>query len=84
MIVSGWQGAWFGVIRNVTHGSVIVTNNVGVTIGDLGTLDSTEVATNTIGGNLICLHNSPPAQLGDSGGSPNVVAGLKLGECAGL
>jgi hypothetical protein len=84
VIVHGWQGAWFGFIRNVTHGSVIITGNVGVTIGDLGTLDSTEVTTNTIGGSLICLNNSPPAQIGDSGGLPNLVGGLKLGECAGL
>jgi hypothetical protein len=84
VIVAGWQGAWFGFIRNVTRGSVIIARDVGVTIGDLGTLDSTEVVTNTIGGNLICLHNSPVAQLGDSGGAPNVVGGHKIGECATL
>ncbi len=82
--VEGWQGAWFGFIRNYTRGYVAIKNDVGVTIGDLGTLDSTEIATNTIGGNLICSGNSPVAQIGDSGGTPNVVGGQKIGECAGL
>ena len=82
--VSGWQGAWFGFIRNITHGSVTVNRTVGVTIGDLGTLDSTEIATNVIGGDLICSGNSPAAQIGDSGGTLNVVGGRKIGECAAL
>jgi hypothetical protein len=84
VVVLGWKGAWFGVIRNEIHGSVLVADTVGVTIGDLGTPDSTEIATNTIGGNLVCAGNSPAAQLGDSGGLPNTVGGLKLGECAHL
>ena len=33
--------------------------------------DSTEVADNVVSGNLICQANTPPAQLGDSGGDPN-------------
>jgi hypothetical protein len=84
LIVLGWQGAWFGALRNNVGGDVIVAKNVGVTIGDLGTLDSTEIATNTIAHNLICFGNSPAAQIGDSGGLPNVVGGHKIGECAGL
>ena len=82
--VDGWQGAWFGLIRDVVHGNVTISRMVGVAIGGLGTPDSTEVATNTIGGNLDCRRNSPPAQLGDSGGLPNVVNGNKKGECATL
>ena len=82
--VSNWQGAWFGFIRNVTYGSVSIKGNVGVAIGDLGTLDSNEVATNLIFGNLSCFGNSPAAQLGDTGGTLNTVFGAKLGECAGL
>jgi len=36
----------------------------------------------TIGGNLICFNNSPPAHYNpDDGGAPNIVGGLKLGEC---
>ncbi len=46
--------------------------------------DSTEVATNTISGNLVCFGNTPAAQLGDSGGLLNTVSGKKIGECAGL
>jgi hypothetical protein len=84
VVVLGWAGAWFGLIRNHIYGSALIADNTGVTIGDLGTLDSTEVATNVIGGNLLCAGNSPPAQFGDSGGLPNVVGGLKLGECASL
>jgi hypothetical protein len=82
--VSGWQGAWVGLLRNTVGKNVSVTDNVGVAIGDLGTPDSTEVATNTIAGNLICQGNSPAAQLGDSGGSDNTVGKKKIGECAGL
>ncbi len=47
--------------------------------------DSTEVQTNVIGGNLICKHNTPPAQVNPlEGGKPNQVAGNAIGECAGL
>jgi hypothetical protein len=46
--------------------------------------DSTEIATNTVTQNLVCFGNQPVAQIGDSGGAPNVVGGAKLGECAGL
>ena len=91
LIVYGWAGAWFGVIRNHVAGNVILIRNVGTRIGTedpfIGVPDSTEVATNTIGANLICLGNSPAAQLGDTvleGGTLNTVGGLKLGECAGL
>jgi len=84
VVVQGWQGAWFGALRNTVHGSVILTHNVGVTTGDSGVPDSTEVATNTITGDLICHGNVPAAQIGDSGGSPNTVKGRELGQCVGL
>ncbi len=84
VFVFGWQGAWFGFIRNTAYRNVVLIRNVGVTIGDLGTPDSTEVVTNKIGGNLVCLGNKPPAQVGDSGGTPNTVAGRKIGQCADL
>lgn len=82
--VSGWQGAWFGVLRNTVHGNATLDNNVGVTIGELGTPDSTEVVTNRIFGNLVCLGNSPAAQVGDSEGAPNVVSGNKVGQCTAV
>jgi hypothetical protein len=75
---SGLQSCWFGIFRDQVSGSVGVTNN---TFADP---DATEVATNTVGGNLTCLGNSPHAQIGDSQGSPNVVTGRKIGECASL
>ena len=84
VMVHGWQGAWFGIIRNVVAGNVQASNTVGTRLGDGDLPDSTEIVTNEISGNLICKHNSPPAQIGDSGGSPNDVGGTKIGECAGL
>ena len=82
VIVHGWQGAWFGVIRNTVGGNVMASNTVGTRIGDGNLPDSTEIVTNHISGNLICQGNSPAAQIGDSGGSPNTVGGNKIGECA--
>jgi hypothetical protein len=78
VIVQGWKGAWFGVIRNNVKGRVEISNIGGANP------DSNEVATNTIGGNLVCFGNSPAAQLGDSGGTINTVGGTKFGECAAL
>jgi hypothetical protein len=52
-----------------------------------GVPDSNEVVSNTINGNLICLGNTPAAQIGHAaleGGGPNTVGGRKIGECAGL
>jgi hypothetical protein len=43
-----------------------------------------EIVTNTIAGNLSCFDNVPHAQVGDSGGAPNMVGGQKRGECASL
>jgi hypothetical protein len=84
LTVTGWEGAWFGVLRNTVRGNVTLNQNVGVTIGELGTPDSTEVVTNTISGNLTCIGNSPAAQFGDSEGAPNVVRGRKIGQCTAV
>ena len=81
--VSGWEGTWFGVIRNTVHGKVVLRKNIGVALGEFGP-DSTEVATNTISGDLICTDNSPAAQLGDSGGTINTVGGKKIGQCTAV
>jgi hypothetical protein len=78
LIVQGWQGAWAGALRNNVGGNLIFSKNT------TANPDSTEVATNTVRGNLICMGNSPAAQFGDSGGLPNTVGGHKLGQCAGL
>jgi hypothetical protein len=84
IIVHGWKGAWFGIIRNTVGGNVIAIDTVGTRTAedDPTMLDSTEIVTNTIGGNLICLHNTPVTQIGDSGGTTNTVSGNKIGECA--
>lgn len=80
LLVSGWQGGWFGAIRNQIGGNAIINGNMSIQDPD-----SNEVQTNQIGGNLICFHNSPAAQVNpDDGGQPNVVGGLKIGQCAGL
>lgn len=74
--INGYDGLWFGFIRNNVHGSVTLTNNV------LEDPDGNEYVTNTIKGNLNCLGNSPAPQVGDSGGEPNVVSGQKTGQCS--
>jgi hypothetical protein len=90
VVITGWSGLWLGVIRDIVGGNVIVSNTAGTQTGEPpfeGVPDSTEVATNQIGGNLICHGNTPPAQIGDAvleGGSKNDVGGNKLGECADL
>jgi hypothetical protein len=91
LIVQGWSGLWFGVLRTTVGGNVLVVNTRGTQTGDappfIGVLDSTEIVSNTIGGNLLCFGNTPRAQIGDAaleGGGPNTVRGIKLGECASL
>jgi hypothetical protein len=76
--ISGYRGFWLGFIRNTVHGSVNLSNNV------MDDPDANEFVTNTIFGNLVCFGNSPAPQIGDSEGSPNIVTGQKLGQCAAL
>jgi hypothetical protein len=90
LILQGWSGLWIGAIRNTVGGNLIFSNNAGTQTGEgpfEGILDSSEIVSNHISGNLICHGNTPPAQIGDAaleGGGPNTVGGNKLGECAGL
>ena len=80
LLVEGWEGGWAGLIRNHVTGNVGFSHNISVLDPD-----SNEVQTNVIGGNLTCFANSPAAQVNPAdGGQPNVVAGQKLGQCAGL
>jgi hypothetical protein len=79
LIVQGWQGGWSGALRNNVGGNLIFSKNVSVLDPD-----SNEVVTNVVGGNLICLGNSPAVQFGDSGGTPNTVAGNKIGQCTAV
>jgi hypothetical protein len=76
--ITGYQGFWLGFIRNQVGGSVRLNNNI------MDDPDANEYVSNTIGGNLVCIGDSPAPQVGDSGGSPNVVSGQKIGQCAGL
>lgn len=71
--VSGWQGAWFGFLRNTVGHNAVFS---GISAADP---DSNEIATNTVAGNLICQDNSPAAQTGDSGGTPNTVGHRNIG-----
>jgi hypothetical protein len=66
------------MIRTNVAGDVRVIGN------RFGDPDAMEIVTNTVGGNLACFNNRPAAQVGDSGGAPNVVGGQKRGECAAL
>jgi hypothetical protein len=73
--IEGYDGFWFGFIRNHVNGSVNVNDNV------LQDSDANEYVTNVIHGSLNCAGNSPAPQVGDSGGSPNQVTGAKTGQC---
>jgi hypothetical protein len=76
--VEGYNGFWFGFIRNHVNGTVNLNHNV------LEDPDANEYVTNKIHGNLNCAGNSPAPQVGDSEGSPNQVTGHKTGQCASL
>jgi hypothetical protein len=73
--ITGLQGCWFGIFRNQVQKNVILTGN---TFNDP---DAMEVTDNIVGHNLICVGNTPTVHLGDSGGGPNKVTGLQLGQC---
>ncbi|HEV3281012.1 MAG TPA: hypothetical protein VG032_05330 [Acidimicrobiales bacterium] len=74
--VTGLNSCWLGSFRNHIGGSATFTGNT------LGDPDGNEFLTNQIAGNLLCTGNSPAAQYGDAGGSPNTVGGFATGECA--
>ena len=76
--VVGLRSCWFGEFRNIVFGHDTVDNN------KFADPDATEVQTNTVFGNLSCYGNTPGAQMGDSGGSPNIVLGKARGECKAI
>lgn len=94
VVVVGWSGLWFGIIRNTIGRNVVVVHNRAVDPSTLPGSDSTEIMGSavdgmslpqTIGGNLICRHNVPAAQVNvDDLGANNQVAGRAIGECSGL
>jgi len=76
--VTGYDGFWFGFIRNHVSGTVRMSDNV------LADPDGNEYVTNVIHGSLRCWDNSPAPQVGDSEGLPNDVTGAKTGQCASV
>lgn len=82
LIVQGWQGAWIGLLANHVRGNVIFSDNSAAISGTPQGPDSSEVSGNVVGGNLICQHNDPAAQIGDAPRGPNSVSGRAIGECA--
>lgn len=82
LVVQGWQGAWIGLLRDDVRGNVTFSNNSAFVPGvTTQGPDSSEVESNTVGGNLTCLNNTPAVQFGDAGGAPNVVSGNASGQC---
>jgi hypothetical protein len=73
--IDGYDGFWFGFIRNRVSGTVTLRNNA------LQDPDGNEYVTNTIHGSLMCSGNAPAPQVGDSEGSRNKVTGRKFGQC---
>jgi len=76
--VTGYDGFWFGFIRNHVSGTVRLSDNT------LVDPDGNEYVTNVIHGSLMCSGNSPAPQVGDSEGLPNQVTGVKTGQCSSL
>jgi hypothetical protein len=76
--IDGYDGFWFGFIRNHVNGSVTLGDNV------LEDPDGNEYVSNSIHGRLACAGNDPAPWVGDSQGDPNQVTGPKTGQCVGL
>jgi hypothetical protein len=76
--IKHFRSCWLGFFRTTVRGNVDFHDNV------VADPDGNEVQTNTVRGNLSCRRDSPSAQVGDSGGSPNTVLGRAFGECTAL
>ncbi len=74
--IVGLQSCWLGALRNRVSGSVLDAN------GTFADPDASEVNSNFVQDNMVCLGNSPSVQFGDSMGTPNRVAGDARGECS--
>jgi len=75
LLVSGLHSCWLGVIRNFIASSARIGSN------RLADPDANEVISNVVLLNLLCFHNHPKVQFGDSHGEPNRVGRHALGEC---
>ena len=76
--INDMQTCWLGFFRTTVGGWVKYQNN--------GTADpdGNEVDADVVQGNFVCSGNNPAAQVGDSGGFPNIAFGKATGECASL
>lgn len=95
LTISNWAGCWMGALRNHVGGTMTITHNYAnpdnindpvppKTEPTKQGLDSTEIAANVVGGDLVCIGNTPKAQIGDSHAALNTVHGKAIGECASL
>jgi hypothetical protein len=75
LTISGLQTCFLGAFRDTIRGNINWNNNVNADP------DGNEMATNSIGHNFNCSGNTPNPQIGDSGGSLNLVSGRANGQC---
>ena len=73
--ITKFYTCWMGFIRNQVSGTVVYNNN------STELSDGNEIVSNKIGGDLKCTGNNPAPHAGDSGGGPNLVAGVRTGQC---
>lgn len=69
LTVTNWQSCWLGIFRENVAGNVVLFDNIQADP------DGSEVASDTIGGDLFCVGNVPNPQIGDSGGTLSTVSG---------
>ena len=70
------HSCWLGLLRNSVHGTLTFSSN------KMGDPDANEVLHNYVNRSLTCQGNVPAVQYGDSGSSPNAVAGRASGQCS--
>jgi hypothetical protein len=73
--VTDLRSCWFGALRDHIGGNGLFSRN------KMADPDAMEVNTNVVLGNLVCEHNHPAVQYGDSDGRPNRVGGRAAGQC---
>ncbi|MDQ6857270.1 MAG: hypothetical protein M3Z57_09380 [Candidatus Dormibacteraeota bacterium] len=75
--ITGYQGIWTGVIRDVIHGPFTFSDNVQATPPD-----EWDIGTDTIYGPATCNDNFPVPNTGPSAGGPSTVFGPIRGDQA--
>ncbi|HET9051998.1 MAG TPA: hypothetical protein VFO60_09855 [Candidatus Dormibacteraeota bacterium] len=69
VVVTGYQGVWMGIIRDVIHGPMTFTGNTESNI------DEYDIGSDTIDGPATCSDNTPAPNIGESPGAPSTVSG---------